>query len=228
MSADLSSSAVVNVVIAAFLALLGASHVYASSTWKQRGSLPDYARLSGVPLPQSLWAFDGRQQSRGPTARFDGTTIPKPFSKKLEPELWLELESTYFETLRQQKKLYAEYPRQSSFAASTGAFRNRILDMTDDTAARRANEAGDSPGIEPKALEFCSTMPPEDFPVIQEIADKGEYELRAGIVGRLISINDKLKEIHGIVPDCKEGVDFSMDRSFIKMPYDKPIQCGSP
>ncbi|KAG6909886.1 hypothetical protein DXG01_014700 [Tephrocybe rancida] len=116
MSADPSSSlslssAVLNVVIVTFLALLGASLLYALSSWTQRGVLPDYARLSGVPLSQPLWAFDGRQQRRGPTAQFYGTTITKPdvSLKKLGPELWLELESTYFEILRQQKELDAEH-----------------------------------------------------------------------------------------------------------------------
>ncbi|KAG6850376.1 hypothetical protein C0991_010455 [Blastosporella zonata] len=68
---------------------------------------------------------------------------------------------------------------------------------------------------------------------MQESPETGKYELRAGIACSALgwTINSKLgkplHEIHGIVPDYKEKLQFSMDRYFSKMSCDKPIQRGS-
>jgi hypothetical protein len=155
--------------------------------------------------------------------------------KKLDPDFWIELESTYRERIAQRKALYAEhgqkvidiapgaeaacvelmhmviqflcarYPTQFAFDSSTGVLQNRILGTQNDTRK-------DNP------LEVLLDNVPEDFLLTLPDEKTGLYYLRAGLscsaVGWNMSqkINKPLHEIHGPVPDYKEKMQFSMDR----------------
>lgn len=155
--------------------------------------------------------------------------------KKLEPDWWIELESTYRERIDQRKKLYADhgklvidelfgsqeasrecmemviqyvcqrYPNQFHYDNWTGVFSNSILGIRVDTST-----------VHP--LVFLLEHIPEDFLITQEDPETGLYVLRAAVscsaVGWNISqkIGRPLHQIHEPVPDYKEKLGFSMDR----------------
>lgn len=153
----------------------------------------------------------------------------------MEPDWWIELESTYCERITQRKQLYAEhgnkiidalpgselackelmemviqficvrYPNQFQFDQRTGVFQNHILDTCSDITT-----------VQP--LNFLLENIPEDFLITQEDGETGLYVLRAGVCCSAVDwnistkIGKPLHEIHGPVPDYKEKMKFSMDR----------------
>lgn len=158
----------------------------------------------------------------------------------MDPDYWLELESTYHERLAQRNAIYKEngkavvdatpgseqacqellemslqylcvrYPNSFSFDAATGTFHNRILNTATPNILSRT-------GI--KALEALLENVPEDFAMMMEDKEKpGTYRFRAGItlsaIGWNISqkIGKTLPEIHGPVPFYKEKLQTSVDR----------------
>jgi hypothetical protein len=161
--------------------------------------------------------------------------MPSIALKRLEPDYWLELESTYRERISQRRQIYAlhgkrvidelpgseaaskelmemviqylclRYPQQFEFDEWTSTFRNHILNSTTNIST-----------VHP--LVFLLENVPEDFLITQEDPDTGLYTLRAAVstsaVGWNISqkIGKPLHEIHGPVPDYKEKMAFSMDR----------------
>jgi hypothetical protein len=152
----------------------------------------------------------------------------------MEPDWWLELESTYRERISQRKDLYAQhgakivdalpgsteackelaemviqflcarYPSQFRYD-SYGIFHNNILGTTVDTR-----------NMEP--LIFLLENVPEDFLIVQEDEKSGLYHCRAGVSTSAVGWNLDLKigkplhEIHGPVPFYKEKMQYSMDR----------------
>lgn len=155
--------------------------------------------------------------------------------KKMEPDWWLELESTYCERIAQRKALYAQYgkkiinglpgsegacrelmemviqflthryPNQFIYDSNDGAFENRILGTI--TQTRQLNP-----------LVVLLENVPEDFLITQGDAKTGLYSLRAGVSCSAVGwnlgtkIGKNLSEIHVPVPDYKERMEFSMDR----------------
>jgi hypothetical protein len=155
--------------------------------------------------------------------------------KKLEPDWWIELESTYRERIAQRKKLYAEhgklvidelpgseeaskeymemviqyicqrYPNQFHYDNWTGVFSNNILGIKVDISI-----------VHP--LIFLLEHVPEDCVITQEDPDTGLYVLRAAIACSAVGWNigqkmgKPLHQIHEPVPDYKETMAFSMDR----------------
>lgn len=168
----------------------------------------------------------------------------------MESDWWLELEKTYAERVKQREQLFksyggmvlqnlpgselatkelmemclqflcARYPRYFRLDLESKTFQNSILDITTDLAT-----------TEP--LHVLLHNVPEDFAIMLRNPETGIYSFRAGIIcsslgwnlGTKIGLN--LDEIHKIVPDYKEKMQFSMDRYFAKKPTDKPIQRGS-
>lgn len=169
---------------------------------------------------------------------------------KMEPDWWLELEQTYRERIRQREDLFAQYgpmvlqslpgaelasrelvemclqflcaryPHYFSLDKDQRIFHNAILDSRTDLRT-----------MEP--LHVLLHNVPEDFAIMLRDPQTGLYSFRAGIICSSLGwtlgtkIGLKLHEIHGVVPDYKEKMQFSMDRYFAKMPTDKPIQRGS-
>lgn len=153
----------------------------------------------------------------------------------MDPDFWIELESTYGERIAQRKALYAKhgrsvidiapgsepacvellhmviqflcarYPTLFNFDPQTGILKNRILCSKSDT--KKENP-----------LEILLDNVPEDFLITLPDEKTGLYYLRAGLscsaVGWNMSqkINKPLHEIHEPVPDYKEKMQFSMDR----------------
>ncbi|KAF8894402.1 hypothetical protein BD779DRAFT_1609167 [Infundibulicybe gibba] len=211
---------------------------------------PNTFELTGVPLPQPLPDFEIDKAKPRPYRPFRWEYHQNMSLKKMEPDWWIELESTYRERVAQRKRLYAErgreildaqpgseaackeltgmvieflcarYPKQFQFDPQNGSFHNRILDTMCNTRI-----------VDP--LVFLLHHVPEDFLITQKDQQTGLYFLRAGVscsaVGWNLAtkIGKPLHEIHAPVPDYKEKMQFSMDRYFDKMPCDKPIQRGS-
>lgn len=156
----------------------------------------------------------------------------------MEPDYWIELESTYRERVAQRKALHsvrgkgvidalpgsepacrelmemviqflcARYPNQFHYTSKTGVFHNRILDVYSETLT-----------INP--LEFLLQHVPEDFLLTLEDKSTGLYVLRAAVSCSQVGWDLKKKmgrplhEIHEPVPDYKERMQFSMDRSVL-------------
>jgi hypothetical protein len=153
----------------------------------------------------------------------------------MEPDWWIELESTYRERIAQRKDLYAihgkkiinsmpgsepvsrelmemvlrflcvRYPKQFCVDKRTGLFHNSILKTHSNIKT-----------VDP--LLFLLEHVPEDFLITQEDKETGLYVLRAGVSCSAVGWNmatkmgKTLQEIHGPVPDYKAKMQFSMDR----------------
>jgi hypothetical protein len=153
----------------------------------------------------------------------------------MEPDWWLELESTYRERVAQRRKLHerhdkgvinylpgseaacrelmemviqflcARYPNQFKFDSRSGIFHNHILETTHDTNT-----------VHP--LYFLLNNVPEDFLITLPDEKTGLYHLRAAVSCSQVGwdlkekIGKPLNEVHVPVPHYKERMEFSMDR----------------
>lgn len=158
-----------------------------------------------------------------------------PALQNLEPDWWLELESTYRSRISQRKSLYAQhgtnivdampgsesacielmemviqflcvrYPNQFRYDPSSKIFHNDILKTRVDTR-----------NVQP--LIFLLENVPEDFLIVQEDEVTGLYHFRAGVSASAVGWNMSMKigrplhEVHGPVPFYKEKMQHSMDR----------------
>ncbi|ESK85968.1 hypothetical protein Moror_9469 [Moniliophthora roreri MCA 2997] len=221
-----------------------------ANTALRRPKYVDYFELTGVPPPKPLPDFDIDKAKPRPYRPFRWVYHQHMSLKKMEPDWWLELESTYRERIAQRKRLHAtygsviinalpgselacqelmemviqflcaRYPNQFQFNHHTGEFRNHILGTI--TNVKDVNP-----------LIFLNDNVPEDFLITQADPKTGLYMLRAGVSCSAVGwnlgtkIGKPLHEVHSPVPDYKEKMQSSMDRYFSRMPCDKPIQRGS-
>ncbi|KAF4998293.1 hypothetical protein FGRMN_3342 [Fusarium graminum] len=215
---------------------------------RRLGDFPDYAKLSGVPLPAPLENFNVN------------TTLPRPYRpfrwayhqtmslKKLDPDFWLEIESTYCQRIAQRKALYAKHGTDVLRALPGSELAcKELMEMVIQFLCARYPTAFELRGkvfvnhilgvkqdlnhIEP--LNFLLEHVPEDFALTLRDPATGRYCFRAGVIISSVGwkLSEKiglgLPEIHATVPDYKEKMEFSMDRFFTKMPVNSPIQRGS-
>ncbi|KAH7126090.1 hypothetical protein EDB81DRAFT_730457 [Dactylonectria macrodidyma] len=212
------------------------------------GILPDYAMLSGVPLPSPVKNFNIENALARPYRPFRWAYHQTMSYKKLDPDFWIELENTYVKRIRQRQQLYAKhgqdvldsmpgselackelmemvlqflcarYPNQFEFVGNT--FVNHILNTRQNVGT-----------INPLVMLLNNV--PEDFALALRDHETGRYILRAGVICSSVGWNlgEKmglgLPAIHRTVPDYKEKMEFSMDRFFTKMSTSSPIQRGS-
>ncbi|KAJ7090243.1 hypothetical protein B0H15DRAFT_837784 [Mycena belliarum] len=217
--------------------------------WRSTKGAIDYFALTGVRAPVPLLDFNIDETKARPYRPFRWEYHQTMSLKKMDPDRWIELESTYRTRIHERMQLFhkhgkkiidalpgseaacrelmemviqyvcVRYPRQFQLESS-GIFHNKILHLCSDTKT-----------IQP--LFFLLQHIPEDFLITLEDKKTGLYAFRAGVscsaVGWNVStkIGLYLHEIHAPVPDYKEKMEFSMDRYFTKMPTDKPIQRGS-
>ncbi|KAG6906124.1 hypothetical protein DXG01_015798 [Tephrocybe rancida] len=196
---------------------------------------PDYATLSGVPAPKPLKGFDIDSAKARPYRPFRWEYHQNMALSKMEPDWWLELESTYRERIPQRQQLYADhgraildampgseqackellemvvaflcarYPTQFQTDWRSGLFHNRILGTSSNI--RTADP-----------LHFLLDNVPEDFAVMQKDEETGLYVLRAAVSCSAIGwklqekMGKALHEIHEPIPDYKEKMQYSMDR----------------
>ncbi|KAB8254156.1 hypothetical protein BDV32DRAFT_19845 [Aspergillus pseudonomiae] len=216
---------------------------------KALGDFPDYAKLSGVPLPQEYLECEIKKALPRPYRPFRWGYHQTMSLTKLETNWWIELENTYEQRIAQRKELYAKYggavldwlpgselackelmemvlqficaryPQYFSLVDGR-TLQNRILGIEHDIRSKHP-------------LEILLDNVPEDFGVMLRDDTTGNYFLRAGVICSSLGwdlgtkIGLQLHQIHDPVPEYKEKMQFSMDRYFTKMPTDKPIQRGS-
>ncbi|KDR69010.1 hypothetical protein GALMADRAFT_272187 [Galerina marginata CBS 339.88] len=213
---------------------------------------PDYFKLSGVAPPTPLWDFDIDKAKPRPYRPFRWEYHQNMALKKMEPDWWIELESTYRERVAQRKQLYADHGKAIiDMLPGSGSACQELMEMVIQfLCARYPNQfqveatwksriflnrilgiSSDTKVVNP--LEFLLEHVPEDFLIVQEDTRTGLYVLRAAVscsaVGWRLAekMGKPLHEVHGPVPDYKEKMQSSMDRYFTNMPSDKPIQRGS-
>jgi hypothetical protein len=153
----------------------------------------------------------------------------------MEPDWWLELESTYANRIHERLRLLekhgdavlqalpgselackelmemslqflcARYPQYFSLDKDEMVFHNEILHTRTDLCA-----------TEPLHVLFQNI--PEDFAIMLRDEETGFYLFRAGIICSSLGwnvaskIGMRLHEIHAPIPDYKEKMQFSMDR----------------
>ncbi|KAF2852654.1 hypothetical protein T440DRAFT_488191 [Plenodomus tracheiphilus IPT5] len=217
---------------------------------KALGNFPNYAALSGVPLPQPYPEFDIKAALPRPYRPIRWAYHQTMSLTKMEPDWWIELENTYEERIKQRKQLFvdhgdavlqalpgsqlacrelmemalqflcARYPQYFRLDATKQVFYNDILKTETDLAKTLP-------------LHVLLNNIPEDFAIMLRDDKTGFYTFRAGIICSALGWNVaskiglRLHEIHAPIPDYREKMQFSMDRYFAKKPTDKPIQRGS-
>jgi hypothetical protein len=153
----------------------------------------------------------------------------------MEPDWWLEVESTYVERIRERQGLLAEhgeavlqalpgselackelmemalqflcarYPQYFKLDKENMVFHNGILKTDTDLKAT-------------PPLHVLFNNIPEDFAIMLRDEKTGFYLFRAGIICSSLGwnvaskIGMRLHEIHAPIPDYKEKMQFSMDR----------------
>ncbi|KAL5117631.1 hypothetical protein ACEQ8H_004524 [Pleosporales sp. CAS-2024a] len=217
---------------------------------KALGDFPDYAVLSGVPSPRAYSEFDINKAMPRPYRPFRWAYHQTMSLTKMEPDWWLELESTYTRRIRERQHLLKEhgdavlqalpgselackelmemclqflcarYPHYFQLDRSNMVFYNHILHTETDIRNTRP-------------LHVLFNNIPEDFALMLRDDKTGFYLFRAGIICSSLGwnvaskIGMRLHQIHAPIPDYKEKMQFSMDRYFAKKATDKPIQRGS-
>lgn len=221
------------------------------------GDFPDYATLSGVPLPSAYpgidvmkakprpyrplrWAYH-QTMCKSQSHAFQGCMADQALAlNKMQPDWWLELESTYIQRIQQRQELFdkygemvlqqlpgseiackelmemclqfycARYPQYFHLNETKTVFHNGILKTETDLKS-----------LSP--LQILLKNVPEDFAMMLRDPETGIYSFRAGIICSSLGWNVgskiglKLHEIHAPIPDYKEKMQFSMDR-FVSHP----------
>ncbi|OJD19338.1 hypothetical protein AJ78_00700 [Emergomyces pasteurianus Ep9510] len=217
---------------------------------KALGDFPDYATLSGVPLPNPYFEFKLEKAKPRPYRPFRWNYHQTMSLTRMETDWWLELDQDYRSRIAQRKELYlkhgkavldylpgselackelmemavqflcARYPQYFSLSSEKRHFHNGILGTKDDLKTKHP-------------LVILMDNIPEDFAIMLRDDKTGYYVLCAGVICSALGWNLESKmglqlhQIHAPIPDYKEKMQFSMDRYFSKMPTDKPIQRGS-
>lgn len=219
---------------------------------KALGDFPDYATLSGVPLPRPYHEFDIKKAQPRPyrpfrwnyhqtmckwteSVVFEAEHLFLTALTKLEPDWWLELESTYEKRIKQRQDLFAKhgegvlqalpgsqlackelmemalqflcarYPQYFKLDKEKMVFYNDILHTETDLKT-----------VHP--LHVLLNNVPEDFAIMLRDPTTGYYFFRAGIICSALGWNVaskiglQLHQIHAPIPDYKEKMQFSMDR----------------
>lgn len=202
---------------------------------KALGDFPDYAALSGVPLPTPYKEFDITKAKPRPYRPFRWAYHQTMSLTKMESDWWIELESTYAERIRQRQQLFRDfgksvldylpgselackelmemtlvfvaerYPQYFELDKKNMLFYNRIMNTTSKLK-------------EEHPLHVILDNIPEDFAIMLRDADNGFYRFRAGVICSSLGWNlgtklgMRLHEIHEPIPDYKEKMQFSMDR----------------
>ncbi|KAF4971756.1 hypothetical protein FSARC_1505 [Fusarium sarcochroum] len=215
---------------------------------RRLGDFPDYAKLSGVSLPEPLKNFDVDTALPRPYRPFRWAYHQTMSLKKLDPDFWLEIESTYRDRIAQRQGLYAKHGSDVLQALPGSELAcKELMEMVIQFICARYPQAFELQGktfinhifgvkedldkIGP--LHFLINHVPEDFALTLRDPATGRYCFRAGVVCSSVGwkLSEKiglgLPQIHATVPDYKEKMEFSMDRFFTKMPANSPIQRGS-
>ncbi len=202
---------------------------------KALGDFPDYSELSGVPPPEPYKEFDLNKALPRPYRPFRWAYHQTMSLTRLEPDWWLELESTYKSRIAQRKSLHEEhresvlqwlpgselaskelmemclqylcarYPQHFSLGADKKTFENKIVGTKQDVSKKHP-------------MLVLLDHVPEDFAIMLRNPETGYYQFRSGMICSALGwnvgtkIDMQLHEIHAPIPDYKEKMQFSMDR----------------
>ncbi|SLM34138.1 alpha--mannosyltransferase [Lasallia pustulata] len=205
---------------------------------KALADFPDYAELSGVPLPEEYEEFDMEKAKPRPYRPFRWAYHQTMSLTRLETNWWLEVESDYRTRIAQRQNLYAEHGKQvldylpgSELACKElmemalqflCARYPRYFSLSHDSSTGHVFHnrilTTDTVINSVHPLHVLLNNIPEDFAVMLRNPDDGYYYFRAGVLCSSIGWNVhtklglQLKEIHAPIPDYKEKMEFSMDR----------------
>ncbi|KAL4980482.1 hypothetical protein BDW66DRAFT_55807 [Aspergillus desertorum] len=199
------------------------------------GDFPDYAALSGVPLPRPYGKeFEVDKALARPYRPFRWAYHQTMSLTKMETDWWLELENTYKERIVQRKALFATHAGgvldalpgselackelmemvlqfycarypQHFSLVEKRIFKNKILRTEQDVSSK-------------PPLEILMDNVPEDFGIMMRDDKTGNYFLRAAVICSSMGWNVaskvglRLDHIHTTIPDYKEKMEFSMNR----------------
>ncbi|KAL8688541.1 MAG: hypothetical protein Q9218_005579, partial [Villophora microphyllina] len=217
------------------------------------GDFPNYAELSGVPLPKPYREFNIESALPRPYRPFRWAYHQTMSLTKMETDWWLELEKSYVERIAERKELFAKNGKQVlDYLPGSELGCKELMEMTLQFLCARypqyfllaySKDKGyifhnrllqnETVVREMHPLHVLLENVPEDFAVMIRNPEDGYHYFRAGILCSSLGwsvatkLGMQLKEIHKPIPDYKEKMEFSMDRYFAKLPTDRPIQRGS-
>ncbi|KAL8920404.1 MAG: hypothetical protein Q9208_006285 [Pyrenodesmia sp. 3 TL-2023] len=217
------------------------------------GDFPDYAELSGVPLPAPYREFKVETALPRPYRPFRWAYHQTMSLTKIEPDWWLELEQNFAKTIADRKELFRKYGKMMlDYLPGSELACKELMEIALQFLCARYPQYFSLSYSEEKGHVFHNGIlgnetvikdmhplhvllenVPEDFAVMLRNPDDGCYYLRAGVLCSSLGWNlasklgMQLKEIHQPIPDYKEKMEFSMDRYFSKMPTARAIQRGS-
>jgi hypothetical protein len=154
----------------------------------------------------------------------------------MESDWWLELENTYEERMKQRSQLLVEYGNAVLQAMPGSELAcKELMEMAlqflcaryphyfkldTDQMVFHNNILGTKTNLkQTPSLDVLFQNIPEDFAIMMRDEKTGYYVFRAGIICSALGWNVRTKiglqlhEIHAPVPDYKEKMQFSMDRS---------------
>ncbi|KAL8967648.1 MAG: hypothetical protein Q9183_002818, partial [Haloplaca sp. 2 TL-2023] len=202
------------------------------------GDFPDYAELSGVPLPEPYKEFKIESALPRPYRPFRWAYHQTMALTKLEPDWWLELEKTYVERIKERKELFANHGTMVlDYLPGSELGCKEVMEMAlQFVCARYPQYFSLSHSVEKghvfhnrllqnetvvkdmHPLHVLLENVPEDFAVMIRNPEDGFYYFRAGLLCSSLGWNvatklgKVLKDIHEPIPDYKEKMEFSMDR----------------
>ena len=158
---------------------------------------------------------------------------------KLEPNWWLELDSNYKSRIAQRKELVMKYGEMVlDYLPGSELASKEIMEMALQFLCARYPQYFSLTKTEAEGHVFQNGIlktrtvinsmhplhvllhnVPEDFAIMLRNPDDGLYYFRAGLLCSALGWNVRtklgltLKEIHAPIPDYKEKMEFSMDRS---------------
>lgn len=220
---------------------------------KALGDFPDYAKLSGVPLPKAYKEFEIEKALPRPYRPFRWAYHQTMALNKLEPDWWLELESNYVARVAERKELFEKHGKlvlnylPGSELACKEIMENALQFLCARYPQYFSLSLSTSKGYvfhnailnketvieDMHPLHVLLENVPEDFAVMLRNPEDGMYYFRAGLLCSSLGWNVdtklgmQLKEIHNPIPDYKAKMEFSMDRYFSHLPPNRPIQRGS-
>lgn len=159
----------------------------------------------------------------------------------MEPDWWLELESTYEKRIKQRQDLFAQHGKGVLDALPGSELEcKELMEMALQFLCARypqyfrldvtkmvlynsiLNTETDLKTMHP--LQVLLNNIPEDFAITMRDPETGYYSFRAGVICSALGWNVATKiglllhEIHKPIPDYKEKMQFSMDRYVTETP----------
>ena len=179
-----------------------------------------------------VYVFHGRERLTGPLTFNIALT-------KLETDWWLELENNYISRIAEREGLFEKHGKMVlDYLPGSELATKEVMEMALQFLCARYPQYFSLTNTEAEGYVFHNGIlrtqttinkmhplhvllhnVPEDFAVMLRNPEDGFYYFRAGLLCSALGWNVstklglQLKEIHAPIPDYKEKMEFSMDRS---------------